>query len=91
MDLMGLTYTLPTRTTTSRSSGCATLREWEHEFLVTELVPGEVLYGYVARANPYLSGSGDTEFEAYFARCLGYLKQTVGDGGPAARAGLPVR
>jgi tRNA A-37 threonylcarbamoyl transferase component Bud32 len=51
----------------------AYLQEWEHEFLVTELVPGEVLYGYVARANPYLSGSGDTEFESYFARCLGYL------------------
>jgi tRNA A-37 threonylcarbamoyl transferase component Bud32 len=53
----------------------AYLREWEHEFLVTELVPGEVLYGFAARANPYLGGSGDAEFEAYFARCLGYLER----------------
>ncbi|QSB15434.1 class III lanthionine synthetase LanKC [Natronosporangium hydrolyticum] len=50
-------------------------REWEHDFLVTELVPGSSLFGYAARRNPYLQEGSPAEFESYFHACLDYLAQ----------------
>jgi class III lanthionine synthetase len=49
--------------------------EWEHVFLVTELVPGAPLHGFLARTNPYLNPVPEAEFSAYFARCRAILGQ----------------
>jgi tRNA A-37 threonylcarbamoyl transferase component Bud32 len=51
----------------------AYFREWEHEFLVTELVPGQALFRFVARNNPYIQASRDSDVSAYFETCRRYL------------------
>jgi hypothetical protein len=50
-------------------------REWEHEFLVTELVPGKPVFRYVARQNPYVQASAVADFPSYFETCRGLLSQ----------------
>jgi tRNA A-37 threonylcarbamoyl transferase component Bud32 len=47
----------------------AYFREWEHDFLVTELVPGEPLARLLTRRNPYIQASTEGDFVAYFAEC----------------------
>jgi hypothetical protein len=45
-------------------------REWEHEFLVTEFVEGDLLYHWVARNSPLLdAGRGQAEFADYYRQC----------------------
>ncbi len=52
----------------------AYLRQWEHEFLVIELVPGTPLFAHTARANPYAKGSSsEAEFAHYFDLCRRWL------------------
>jgi serine/threonine protein kinase len=52
----------------------AHFRQWEHEFLVTELVPGSPLFTYTAQVNPYARGySGDADFTHYFDQCRRWL------------------
>lgn len=45
-------------------------REWEHEFLVTELVPGNSLADYVAHRNPLnYRGLPEPDYHAYLDGC----------------------
>ncbi|MDT8912303.1 class III lanthionine synthetase LanKC [Amycolatopsis sp. PS_44_ISF1] len=45
-------------------------QEWEHEFLVTEFVEGDTLYGWVARNSPLLeAGRERAAFAAYYDQC----------------------
>jgi tRNA A-37 threonylcarbamoyl transferase component Bud32 len=53
----------------------AYFREWEHEFLVTEFVPGRSLAAYVSRKNPWIQASSDAEFATYVELCQKYLDQ----------------
>ena len=49
--------------------------EWEHEFMVTELIPGMTLYGYMAKQSPFAASRTATEAAAYFDLCRRYLEQ----------------
>jgi hypothetical protein len=49
--------------------------EWEHEFMVTELVPGMTLFGYMAKQSPFVASRTAAESEAYFGLCRRYLDQ----------------
>jgi serine/threonine protein kinase len=52
----------------------AYFRQWEHEFLVIELVPGRPLSAYTAHANPYAKGNrSEAEFAHYFDQCRQWL------------------
>lgn len=53
----------------------AYFREWEHEFLVTELVPGRSLFDYVAQHNPFIQSSSRADVPAYFDTCRRFLDQ----------------
>ena len=46
----------------------AYFREWEHEFMVTEFVPGKTLQGWCARHSPYLKPFATAEDFAEFDR-----------------------
>lgn len=51
-------------------------QEWEHEFLVTELVPGSTLADFVAQRNPLgRTGAPASEVTAYFDACRGQLRR----------------
>lgn len=51
-------------------------REWEHEFLVTELVPGSTLADYVAQRSPLTrSRPGRDEVDAYYEMCRGLIRE----------------
>jgi hypothetical protein len=44
--------------------------EWEHDFLVTEFVPGRRLHDWLARTSPIVSARADAaDFTAYYADC----------------------
>ncbi len=51
-------------------------RKWEHSYLVTELVPGVSLYGWMVANNPAIRiGEGAAAFADYHRRCLTVLDQ----------------
>ena len=51
-------------------------RKWEHSYLVTELVPGVSLYGWMVAHNPAIRiGEGAAAFADYHRRCLAVLDQ----------------
>jgi tRNA A-37 threonylcarbamoyl transferase component Bud32 len=52
-------------------------RRWEHDFLVTEFVPGRPLLGWAAHHNPYLLGGDGRHFRDYFDRCRHHLAALV--------------
>ncbi len=47
----------------------AYVREWEHEFMVTELVPGRKLSQQLAVISPYGEPSTEADYLDYFALC----------------------
>jgi tRNA A-37 threonylcarbamoyl transferase component Bud32 len=53
-------------------------QEWEHEFLVTEFVPGVPLYQLLARTNPYLMPVPEEKLAGYFSQCRAILTQLAG-------------
>jgi hypothetical protein len=56
----------------------AHFREWEHEFLVTELVSGTSLHNVLASTNPYILCSTEVDYADYFATCRRWLDQLGG-------------
>ena len=50
-------------------------RRWEHEFMVTELVPGRPVFRHISRQNAYLQPTSVAEFDRYFQFCRDLLAQ----------------